>query len=359
MIKNIFLIAMSIPTLLLAAPENPSNLQLQALSKSSVSIDWQDNSSDETGFKIFRDDVLIMTTLANVHSYVDTGLEASTAYTYTVKATDEDTIAPEITLNGNAIIGLNMGGAYTEQGASSIDTVDGDISADIVISGAVDTTYAGLYILTYTSVDAAGNSASISRRVHVYSDNVGDTMIVDPNRNNLYVNLHDSTPAGAYYSFEDDNFVAAGQQVLVLHSTGIENSFHILGYETDVKYNWASLPSHQNRFHVSWDSKFSGNFIIYVVLKFKTAEGVDTWSDLVYTPSENGYANYTENFMHIYLGESADDGTWHHFERDILADLHTFYPGATIDNSNSTWDSYVNGIAIRGSGSVTNIKLSE
>lgn len=88
--KKIFLLVMFLPILLLAAPENPTHLQLQALSNSSISIVWEDHANDETGFKIYRNDIFIMTTKKNVHSYVDTGLNANTAYTYTVKATDDE-----------------------------------------------------------------------------------------------------------------------------------------------------------------------------------------------------------------------------------------------------------------------------
>ena len=90
MIKKISLLGLSLPILLSATPTNPSQLELKALSNSAISITWQDNSNDETGFKIYRNDTLIMTTNADVHSYIDTGLDANTLYTYTVKATDDE-----------------------------------------------------------------------------------------------------------------------------------------------------------------------------------------------------------------------------------------------------------------------------
>ncbi len=88
--KNIFytFCTLLVPTFALAAPANPSNLELTALSSSSVSLSWQDNSDDETGFKIFRDGTLIMTTSSNVSTFTDTGLMPNTTYEYTVKSTD-------------------------------------------------------------------------------------------------------------------------------------------------------------------------------------------------------------------------------------------------------------------------------
>ena len=174
-----------------------------------------------------------------------------------------------------------------------------------------------------------------------------ETWIMKSSGDNPKVDLYDSNPSGAYYGFENEN----GKKVLVLHSNGIENSFHILGYEATQRYLWSDLPTHQDRSIVSWDSKFNDDFIIFIVLKFIMPNGTSKWLDLVYTPASNGYTNYTDDFMHIFLGSDAKDGQWHHYQRNILNDLHKFYPGSKID--------YINGFAIRGSGKITDIKLSK
>ena len=184
-----------------------------------------------------------------------------------------------------------------------------------------------------------------------------DTMVLSPDREDATVLIHDAKPAGAHITYEEDAFVGEGKKVLQLHGSGIQNSFHFIGYETEIKYNWWSLPSHQYRNNVSWDGKFDDDFIVYVVLKFKTVEGKILRSDLVYTPSKEGYKDYTGDFMHISLGKKSKDGTWHHYARNIVDDLHKFYPGATIDFDDN-YSGLLNGFAIRGAGRVTNIKLS-
>ncbi len=184
-----------------------------------------------------------------------------------------------------------------------------------------------------------------------------DTMVLSANRVDAAIDIHDNTPAGAYISYEDDNFVHNGEKVVELHGAGMQNSFHFIGYETDIKYNWWSLPSHQYRNYVSWDGKFDDDFVVFIVLKFKTADGKILRNDLVYGPSQYGYVGYTDGFMYIPLGQGAEDGQWHHYKRNILDDLHRFYPGATIDFDDN-YSGYLNGFAIRGAGRVTNIKLS-
>ena len=102
-------------------------------------------------------------------------------YVLTYSATDElgnevseertvtvlDGTAPVISLNGNTTVTLFQGQAFIEEGASALDNVDGDISANINISGEVDTNTAATYTLTYSVSDAAGNKASIERTVVV------------------------------------------------------------------------------------------------------------------------------------------------------------------------------------------------
>jgi hypothetical protein len=78
-----------------------------------------------------------------------------------------DTQAPIIMLNGNATIGLFVGGTYTEQGATATDNVDG--TDPVTIGGDTVTTAApGTFHITYDAVDAAGNHAvQVIRTVNV------------------------------------------------------------------------------------------------------------------------------------------------------------------------------------------------
>ena len=101
----------------------------------------------------------------------DAAGNAATQVTRTVIVAS-DTTAPVITLNGSASIGLELGTAYTEQGATATDNIDGDISANIVIGGdTVNSNAAGTYIITYNVSDSAGNAATqVTRTVTVNPD---------------------------------------------------------------------------------------------------------------------------------------------------------------------------------------------
>jgi len=91
MIRKIYAFLL-FPAFLLAAPTAPSDLQFTALSAHSVQLSWQAISSDNKGFKIFRNGALISRIIdSDARSFEDTGLSPNTTYTYEVKATDDET----------------------------------------------------------------------------------------------------------------------------------------------------------------------------------------------------------------------------------------------------------------------------
>ena len=53
----------------------PVNLEIVKLGSSSIKLSWTDNSVNEDGFRIYRNNQLIKETKANAQSYTDTGLE--------------------------------------------------------------------------------------------------------------------------------------------------------------------------------------------------------------------------------------------------------------------------------------------
>ena len=79
-----------------------------------------------------------------------------------------DAVPPVLTLLGNASVSVASRSAYSDAGATAEDNIDGDISASITVTGAVNLALVGSYILTYNVVDFAGNPATpITRNVNV------------------------------------------------------------------------------------------------------------------------------------------------------------------------------------------------
>lgn len=66
-------------------------------------------------------------------------------------------------LNGDNEISLFINDVYVEEGATSFDNYDGDITSNIMISGNVNTSKVGTYEILYSIKDSSGNSNSITK----------------------------------------------------------------------------------------------------------------------------------------------------------------------------------------------------
>jgi hypothetical protein len=78
-----------------------------------------------------------------------------------------DNVVPAIVLLGGEEVSITVGSEYEDAGAIATDNVDGDVTGQIVVNGAVDMTKAGVYTLIYSVSDAAGNKATATRTVTV------------------------------------------------------------------------------------------------------------------------------------------------------------------------------------------------
>ncbi len=123
-----------------------------------------------------------MTSLVEVTGNVDTNMVDTYKLTYTVTdgsgntTTKDRTInvvlppdrePPTITITGDEIVTIIHNSPYHELGAMAYDVRDGDITANINISGDVDVNTIGSYTVTYVASDAAGNMGSATRTVNV------------------------------------------------------------------------------------------------------------------------------------------------------------------------------------------------
>jgi len=185
------------------------------IDKTSVRINFLDNSNNETGFRVFGDinlSILSNPAPASTQVYQNIGnlvcdklykiqavaynnsgdsLPSNERY-FNIKTTfsgvdcNNSNKAPIIQLNGSSIVTVAKGLPYVEQGATANDPEDGDITANIVVSGVVNTDVMGDHNVTYTVVDSDGLQAEIVRTVRVvfwHINNNFDEVNIDTEHN--------------------------------------------------------------------------------------------------------------------------------------------------------------------------------
>ncbi|WP_407945738.1 GH32 C-terminal domain-containing protein [Paenibacillus puerhi] len=183
------------------APSAPTNLASSSKTSTSVSLTWTASTDNVgvTGYNIYRGGTKIGTSAAT--SYTDSGLNASTAYTYTVKAVDAagnesaasnslsvttnagaaDTQAPSAPTNlassskTSTSVSLTWTASTDNVGVTGYNIYRG--GTKIGTSAATGYTDSGLnastaYTYTVKAVDAAGNESAASNSLSVTTETV-------------------------------------------------------------------------------------------------------------------------------------------------------------------------------------------
>ena len=122
---------------------------------------------------------------------------------------------PEITLKGDEVVVLPVGGTYTDAGATLKDDVTGATSDIGPTTSDVNTAEAGLYLVTYAASNANGFETSVTRYVAV-------TSVVSPvNRAGTYlreltgINCYIDKIADGVYKVTNPGGAGAGVNTVV------------------------------------------------------------------------------------------------------------------------------------------------
>lgn len=87
--------------------------------------------------------------------------------TTTKRSTTKVTTPPTITLKGESVITIILGGTYNDPGYYATDCFSNDITSKVSVSGNLDTSKEGRYYISYNVTDNYGNKASKTRTVIV------------------------------------------------------------------------------------------------------------------------------------------------------------------------------------------------
>ncbi len=156
-----------------------------------------------------------------LNTYVEEDLSGGTTYVKKIVETFDDS-SPEITLKGNRIKVIMAGENYTDEGVTAIDNIDGDISSKVKSScgGIFKGENAGVYKITYTVEDAAGNKATATRMVHVLNK-IGN----DPR-----ISKTDDGKGVVCLTFDDGPSVVTIKNLDTLKEYGVKATFFIVDH---------------------------------------------------------------------------------------------------------------------------------
>ena len=129
-----------------------------------------------------------------------------------------DTTVPVLTLEGDAVVTIEVNEIYTDDGATALDNYDGDITTFIVVVNPVNTAIVGEYTVTYNVSDAAGNAAvQVTRTVIVEDSSLSS---IDGDNETLKVIMYPN-PTASKWTIESSRvinnltlFNLLGQKVL-------------------------------------------------------------------------------------------------------------------------------------------------
>lgn len=140
-----------------------------------------------------------------------------------------DNRPPEILLVAGQEITLPMGGVFEDPGFSARDNAGTDLTAQVQVSGTVDTMRSGTYTLTYSVTDHAGRTTVMRRTVIVEPARQPD--VVQPNGKVIYL------------TFDDGPSAYTEQLLAVLEKYNVKATFFVVGTNSNLKQRLNAIVS--------------------------------------------------------------------------------------------------------------------
>lgn len=171
-IRTVYVISWDTPLVLL----NGSGTIIQEIKTSYIELGatWMD-TEDGTGSNVTISGTVntwVVWSYRIEYRYIDSNSNISAPTIRTVII--QDTIAPIVTLNWSTWVVIAQWSTYNDPGAMWSDNADW--TGVVLVSGSVNTTVVGNYLLTYQRTDLAGNLSNIVARTVIVTDQTAPTI---------------------------------------------------------------------------------------------------------------------------------------------------------------------------------------
>jgi titin len=233
---------------LLAAPTAPGQLTVSSPTANSLQLSWADNSSSESGYKVYRSAdgwnyTLIGTVAANVTSFSDTGLSANTSYSYKIAA-------------------WNGGGEAASNAASGMTLVAAPTAPAAVTFANVTTT-----AMKLSWNDSAGEKGY---RVYRSTDGVNFAKVADLNADTTSYSDTALAPTTTYYykiaawNGGGETTASASQKTATPEVAPAQPTWLTVAYPTQTKLElyWLDQSYNESGFHIYRSADGGANFTL-------------------------------------------------------------------------------------------------
>ena len=339
-------------------PNAPSNLTATAVSSSQINLSWTDNSTNETGFKVERAISAsgpfsqIGTTAANVTTYQNTGLTASTIYYYRVRANNTagdsgySNTANATTQSAVTIPNAPSGLAATAVSSSQINVSWTDSSTNesgFKIERSTSATSGFSQIATVganiTSYQNSGLSASTTYYYRVCAYNsAGDS---------IYSNTASATTQSATVIIPaaPTNLTAiaiSSSQINLAwnDNSGNETGFHVWRYHSSVGWTQIAIVGANTASYS--DTGLSASTTYQYAVRAYNSAGVSSWSNTVPATTLSGTGDVTPPTVSI---TSPSNNTTYTSAQTVIITASAsdnvgitkvdFYDGATLQGTDT------------------------
>ena len=284
-------------------------------------------------------------------------------------ATTKDTTAPTVELKGENPLAIELGESFIDPGAKAVDDIDGELN--VTVSGAVNISKLGEYMLTYRAVDNSGNEANVTRVVKVVDTtaptlklkganplilNIGDKFQdpgVESSDNSkeqikvTVVGVVDNTKLGEYkliYKAVDNsgNEANVTRVVKVINTTPPKDTYYKSKWFEPAKEAWNKAHPDNQFTYDWWEYKFPKNADLIAGEPSDKPITPKEWiesaglgmSMKIDIPSSNGIYNYTDKVIKAWKEKGFRAGRFHIKPTDEnFQDLELDPSGATLKKS--------------------------
>lgn len=192
----------------------------------------------------------------------------------------QDVVAPTITLNVGDKLIIAEDSKFEDPGFVAWDDVDGDISANVITTGTIDTSIYGKQYITYTVMDSSGNYYQTQRTVVVQEFTPPQLYLASTT---AFVRAGEDFVESGYNAFDDiDGDVTSDVFVTGVVDSSVPGIYTLTYTAVDSSFNLTSLTK-----------------TVYVYEPQSDERRVNPTDKIVYLTFDDGPYKYTEQLLDI------------------------------------------------------------